>query len=320
MKRTHTSRAFLSAVCALLLFGSAAFAKDGRTTKSDAELRKNDLTADQFRVIKDLPYGNKSPSQKLDILIPSVPYVEASDKSRSGRPLLVYIHGGGWRGGDKEHAPAKAFLNEGFAVASLNYRLSGQAKWPAQFDDCCSALTYLRQHAHVYGINPKRICLWGGSAGGHLVLMLALKSGNPAPADEKNAASLSSPGEIAAVCDWYGPTDLSRFKPREDTTPQGAEMVQQLFGLEGDALTAACLAASPITYVGKSKKMPPLLIMHGTKDDIVSIRQARTFVKKMKDCGQKNLTYVEIDGGHGGPGFERATVMDVVDFFKGKLK
>jgi len=232
----------------------------------------------------------------------------------TGWPIVVWIHGGGWRGGDKKSGPFRALLESGFAVASINYRLSGEAKWPAQLDDCRSALAFLRAHAAEYDVDAKRMGLWGGSAGGHLVLMLALKGDKP-------EGKLKSEGsELAAVCDWFGPTDLARFVKNGETTKQGAEMIQQLFGLEGEALLAACTAASPVTYIGQAKHVPPILIMHGKSDKLVSIKQSEVLVAKMKAAGITNVKLVELNGGHGYPGFGGGTVLDVIKFFQEKLK
>jgi acetyl esterase/lipase len=286
---------------------------------------------ENVRAIKDLSYAEKggSESQKLDLYIPSVTTLESGDRIDSrtskrnfaakrknlgtGWPLVVWIHGGGWRGGDKKGGPFRALLESGFAVASINYRLSGEAKWPAQLDDCRSALAYLRSHSAQYDVDAKRMGLWGGSAGGHLALMLALKGDRPE--GEHRAVG----GDLAAVCDWFGPTDLARFVISGETTKQGAEMIQQLIGLEGESLMSACTAASPVTYIGHAKNVPPILIMHGKADKLVSIKQSERLVDKMKAAGIANVELVELNGGHGYPGFGAGTILDVIKFFQEKL-
>lgn len=278
---------------------------------------------ENVRTIKDIAYTENpvSDAQKLDLYIPSILTIEAdrepiSSKSNfsakrrnlsGGWPLVVWIHGGGWKGGDKKGGPFRALLESGFAVASINYRLSGESKWPAQFDDCQTALSYLRKHAGEYGIDPKRIGLWGGSAGGHLVLMLGLRQDGT---DDK----------VACVCDWFGPTDLSRFMLMGETTKQGEDLVHDLFGLQGDALMSACASASPVNYINTAKNVPPILIMHGKDDKLVSIRQSRSFVERMKKAGYKDVKLDEVNGGHGYPGFGPGTVGDVVKFFKTRLE
>ncbi|MCC7532173.1 MAG: alpha/beta hydrolase [Candidatus Melainabacteria bacterium] len=293
---------------------------------------------ENVRAIKDLSYAEKggSESQKLDLYIPSVTTMEGDGRIDSkttkpnfaakrknlstGWPLVVWIHGGGWRGGDKKGGPFRALLESGFAVASINYRLSGEEKWPAQLDDCRSALAYLRSHSAEYDIDSKRIGLWGGSAGGHLALMLALKGDKP-DSDRKQKSEHQSVGsDLAAVCDWFGPTDLARFVINGETTRQGAEMIQQLFGLEGEALISACTAASPVTYISHAKHVPPILIMHGKADKLVSIKQSQRLLDKMKAAGITSVRLVELNGGHGYPGFGAGTILDVIKFFQEKLR
>ena len=352
MKRSSFSRVLLVAASTLLLSNFAVLAKDAPAGLTDAEKKQakveaktkqqlKDLVkhqrtksgwlgdgtvAENVRVIKDIAYvgTSVSPSQKLDLYIPSVLTIEDDERGESkktksnfsakrknlssGWPLVVWIHGGGWRGGDKKGGPYRPLLDAGFAVASINYRLSGEAKWPAQLDDCRSALSYLRAHAQEYDVDAKRMCIWGGSAGGHLVLMLALKNENPPPYD------------IAAVCDWFGPTDLARFTMPDETTKEGQELVPQLFGLEGDALKSACAAASPITYIGKSRHVAPILIMHGKSDNLVSIKQSQRFVDQMRVAGYKDVKLDEVNGGHGYPGFGPDVIRNVIAFFKDKLE
>lgn len=359
MKRIAQSCALFFAVCVVLLTDSNAFARDvsvsAKQQKKDAsvdrqlkQLVNKRRTRDGWlgdgsfpenvRFIKDLSYIEKggSESQKLDLYIPSLRTLQGEDKdnsrtpksnsavkrknSRAGLPLIVWVHGGGWRGGDKKGGPFRALLDSGFAVASINYRLSGEAKWPAQLDDCRSALAYLRAHAGEYNIDVKRIGLWGSSAGGHLVLMLALKGDKADAVNEHHGSAVGGDTHLAAVCDWFGPTDLARFSIEGETTKHGAELVHDLFGLEGDALMSACAAASPVTYVGHAKHVPPMLIMHGKSDKLVAIKQSEVLVDKMKRAGITNVKLVELNGGHGYPGFGSGTILDVIKFFQEKLQ
>lgn len=325
MKRTFPSRALLFVACALLLPNTVVCAQTSQVITVDAKKAKEEAAVSQqlkdlvkkrrtrkgwlgdgtvpanVRFIKDVTYVDKSvsASQKLDLYIPATP-------SKSGWPLVVWIHGGGWKGGDKKGGPFYPLLENGFAVASLNYRLSDESKWPAQFDDCQSALAFLRKHASEYNIDTKRMGLWGGSAGGHLVLMLALRDKNPSD-------------KLLAVCDWFGPTDLTRFLLKGETTKMGEDLIRDLFGLQGEALIAACPSASPVTYISAAKNVPPILIMHGRSDKLVSIRQSQYFVEKMKEAGFNYVRLDEINGAHGYPGFGESTVNNVVKFFRQRM-
>lgn len=325
MKRTFPSRALLFVACALLLPNTVVCAQTSQVITVDAKKAKEEAAVSQqlkdlvkkrrtrkgwlgdgtvpanVRFIKDVTYVDKSvsASQKLDLYIPAAP-------SKSSWPLVVWIHGGGWKGGDKKGGPFYPLLENGFAVASLNYRLSDESKWPAPFDDCQSALAFLRKHAAEYNIDTRRMGLWGGSAGGHLVLMLALRDKNPSD-------------KLLAVCDWFGPTDLTRFLLKGETTKMGEDLIRDLFGLQGEALIAACPSASPVTYISAAKNVPPILIMHGRSDKLVSIRQSQYFVEKMKEAGFNDLRLDEINGAHGYPGFGENTVNNVVKFFRQRM-
>lgn len=328
MKRTCPSRALLFAACALLLSNTLVSAQTAQVITVDAKRAKEEAVVNQqlkdlvkkrrtrkgwlgdgtvpanVRVIKDVTYVDKSvsASQKLDLYIPTT----TTTTTKTSWPLVVWIHGGGWKGGDKKGGPFYPLLENGFAVASLNYRLSDETKWPAQFDDCQSALAFLRKHAAEYNIDTKRLGLWGGSAGGHLVLMLALRDKSPSD-------------KLLAVCDWFGPTDLTRFLLKGETTKMGEDLTRDLFGLQGEALIAACPSASPVTYISDAKYVPPILIMHGRSDKLVSIRQSQHFMEKMKEAGFNDVRLDEINGAHGYPGFGESTVNNVVKFFKQRM-
>lgn len=256
------------------------------------------------KLIKDIPYvHNGSKSQSLDLYLPQQ-NDEAS--ARGPVPLIIWIHGGGWRGGDKKGGPMRALLNAGFAVASINYRLSTEAKWPAQLDDCQSAVNFLEAHSSEYGTDAKKVALWGASAGGHLVLMLALKSGTA--------------HGIKAVCDWFGPTDLVSYIQSKRTTPNGMEMIRQLLQTDDAGLLSAAKDASPMTFIKKETSLPALLIVHGKQDPLVPVEQSEKLAKQLVDLGFANVTLSVIKGGHGYPGFGSDTIENSIGFFKSTLK
>ena len=264
---------------------------------------------DGVRLLANLVYvkDSTSPGHKLDIYLPK-PLVTASTNSanKTKPQLVVWIHGGGWRGGDKKGGPIKALLDAGFAVASINYRLSGEAKWPAQLDDCREALSWLDAHAPEYGIDKNKIALWGASAGGHLVLMLALKDGTA--------------HGVTAACDWFGPTDLVGYLQSKKTSPNGIEMIKQLLDANTDEqLITAAKDASPIYFIEAAKKTPALLVVHGKQDPLVPVDQSETLVQKMKSTGNENVTLKVVDGGHGFPGFNDETISTVIKFFNQNL-
>jgi acetyl esterase/lipase len=135
--------------------------------------------------------------QRLDVFYPA--------KSEKPVPLVVWIHGGAWAGGTKERCPALPLLDGGFAVASVTYRFSQHAKFPAQIEDCKAAIRWLRAHAKELNFDPDRIGAWGSSAGGHLVALLGTTG------DEKDwdkGENLDQSSKVQAVVDWFGPSNL----------------------------------------------------------------------------------------------------------------
>jgi len=123
---------------------------------------------------KNIPY-TKPPheTQEMDIFNPmTVTLPGQKDEPAPPRPLLIWIHGGGWIGGSKDHCPAVSMCRDGFVVASINYRLSSEATFPAQIEDCKAAVRWLRAHAKAYNIDVNRVGVWGASAGGHLAALV----------------------------------------------------------------------------------------------------------------------------------------------------
>lgn len=213
--------------------------------------------------------------QVVDIYVPATP---------GPHPLVMYIHGGGWVGGHTRHSGAladfpavlAALAAEGFTVASLEYRLSAEAKFPAQAQDAKAALRFLGTHAAEYAIDPERVGLWGGSAGGHLAALTAL-SCHDADLDP-NAATDVCP--TAAVV-WYGVFDFGALVA---SRPGAADTAaERLLGCDGRCTAAQLASASPATYIGPGD--PPFLLIHGTDDKVVPVLQSRTAEEKLKAAG-----------------------------------
>jgi len=221
--------------------------------------------------------------QQLPGYIPQVVdvYVPAT---KGPHPLVLYIHGGGWVGGHTRHSGALAnfpavlaqLAAEGFTVASLEYRLSGEAKFPAQLQDAKAALRFLGDHAAQYKIDAKRVGIWGGSAGGHLTALTALTCGNTAldPKADKDICA-------TAAVTWYGVFD---FDALVASRPGGADdAAVRLMGCK-DACTPEQLAiASPVTYI--DAKDPPFLLIHGDDDKVVPVGQSHLAEARMRAAG-----------------------------------
>lgn len=207
--------------------------------------------------------------QKLDI---------AFFKHGSPRPLLVWIHGGAFMGGDKaENLPIwDDLMKHGFAVATLNYRLSGDAKWPAQITDCKAAIRFLKASAKEYNIEPQRIGVWGSSAGGHLAALVGASGG------EKKldvGEHLDQSSAVSCAVDMFGPIDFEKMPLRDSPTSPEAKMWGRS---TADALEMA-REACPLTYL--SKDMPPFLILHGDADKVISIEQSQLFQAALQKAG-----------------------------------
>jgi acetyl esterase/lipase len=267
--------------------------------------------------IKDLVYADPDHHpQKLDI------YMPASLAKADQRPLVVWIHGGGWQAGNKDHCPALALVREGFVVASIDYRLTDTAIYPAQIHDCKAAIRWLRAHAEAYHIDVNHVGAWGASAGGHLVALLGT-SGDVKEL-EGDEGNLDQSSRVQAVCDWFGPTDLLKFSKEAEQAkfpnPQAAEephsMVGKLFGGAIKDKAELAKSANPITFITKDD--PPFLIMHGDKDLLVPLAQSQDLLDALKSAGVEATLDVIKDGGHGslGPGAGKK----VHDFFVAKLK
>jgi acetyl esterase/lipase len=263
------------------------------------------------RDVQYVPDGG--PRRTLDVYFP-----EKSDKPL---PLVVWIHGGAWRGGSKDRTPALPLLAEGFAVASVTYRFSQDAPFPAQIEDCKAAIRWLRAHAKELHIDPARIGVWGSSAGGHLVAMLGT-AGDMKEWDK--GENLSESSRVQAVCDWFGPAELltmgaqsgpdSRIPHDAPDSPEA-----KLVGGPLQDNKDKALAASPLTYV--SADDPPFLIMHGDRDALVPLQQSVDLQAALKKAGVDSTLRTLEGSGHGDGGFRDPASFDAVkDFFIRTLK
>lgn len=208
-------------------------------------------------------------------------------------PLVVYIHGGGWMMGHPNAAhPVIANMEidrtlaaAGYAVAKISYRLSSEAIFPAQIHDCKAAIRYLRRHAATLGIDATRIAALGGSAGGHLALLLGLDL----PAElEGDVGTTGESSGVSAVVNWYGVGDLTTIEAQStlaEALDHGAPMspVARLLGGALAERRDKARTASPITYV--NERAAPCLIQHGTADRVVPVEQARQIASAFARAG-----------------------------------
>jgi acetyl esterase/lipase len=274
---------WLAAVLALL--GAAALARAQGPVPRDFVPRGVTLLRDLAYV----PDGHER--QKLDLFLPE-------RKAEGPLPVIVWIHGGAWREGDKWPCLADRFPTRGYAVASINYRLSGDAPFPAAIEDCKAAVRWLRGHARDYNLDPERIGVWGASAGGHLAALLGT-SGDVKELEGKGG-NLDQSSRVQAVVDWYGPTDFLQMGGWHD---RAASPESRFIGGALQEHKEAVARANPLTYLGKDA--PPFLIMHGDADETVPLGQSELLAEALKKAGAK-VVFKKIRGaGHADPAFWR---------------
>jgi len=234
----------------------------------------------------------------LDLYVPAGP--------RTPHPLIVYIHGGGWAFGQPRQSGAFAnwpdvlalIASRGFVVASVQYRFSGEAPFPAAIQDVKAAVRWLRAHSGEYAIDPRRVGVWGGSAGGHLAALDAVSCGVAALSPQASGAA--RPGvlhaEIApagaegdcvqAFVTWYGVFDFSKTIPGEQRAPKSDSTVGRFLGCPHTTCTAQQQAvASPATYVKAGE--PPALLIVGSADTVVGPQQSRDFYHLLRSKGDR---------------------------------
>jgi acetyl esterase/lipase len=242
------------------------------------------------KVIPDLEYvpgGGKW--QSLDLYLP---------KGGAGKiPLVVFVHGGGWNSGtDKDWHPSfHDLLANGFAVATINYRLVPSALWPAQIFDTKAAVRWLRAHAADYNLDPDRFGVWGHSAGGHLAAMMGTTNGNASLEGDEGVKGVSS--DVQAACDWSGPSDLVTAYDQMPPNSPLYKVDLALVGGPSPNVKDALKNASPITYV--NSKSVPFLIEQGANDNIVPLTQSTELNNALQKAGVESTQVVVPGADHG---------------------
>jgi acetyl esterase/lipase len=235
-------------------------------------------------------------------------------------PVLVWIHGGGWQRGSRKEGFRNLlfFARQGFLCASIDYRLSRDALFPAQIEDCKCAIRFLRAHARKLNLDPDRIGVWGASSGGHLAALLGTSGSRPELEGKGGWAAFSS--QVQAVCDWFGPTDLLKmvdFPSQIDHNgPDSPEA--RLLGGPIQTRKAAAERANPIAYI--TEQAPPFLIMHADNDPLVPFNQSQLLLNALRKAKIEASLIAVHGGGHGGPLFNSPKTLEQVrTFFEKKL-
>jgi acetyl esterase/lipase len=249
------------------------------------------------------------PRQKLDLYLPP---------ASGPLPLVVFIHGGAFRVGDKADRPPIELVAAGYAVAAINYRLSQHALFPAQIEDCKAAVRWLRDRADTYGIDQDRFAAYGPSAGGHLAAMLGT-TGHVRTFDVGEHLDVSS--RVQAVVDLFGPTDFLQMDAHrlpDGMVHDAADSPEsQLIGGPIQEHPDRVARANPVTYVAADA--PPFLIVHGDRDPLVPHHQSELLAAALTKAGDSVIFYTVKGGGHGR--FDDPKVPELVmDFLRKNLR
>ncbi len=244
---------------------------------------------------RDLVYARLGDeSLKLDLYQPTT--------AHSPAPTIIWIHGGAWRAGSKSDVPVLHWLDHGFAIASVEYRLTPEAKFPAQVHDIKAAIRYLRSRAKELKLDPDRFVIAGSSAGGHLAALVGVSSGVEA-LEGTIGNHLSEESDVQAIVSFYGASNLQSILSQ--STDHGLSVrvpaLQLLLGGQPDALPELAKLASPVVHVDASD--PPLWLIHGDADPQMPMQQS----DELKEAYEKYKLPVTLDvvagGKHGGPEF-----------------
>ena len=241
-------------------------------------------------LIRDVEYGKGGDvSLKLDIYMPQTPLT-------TPMPAVVFFHGGGWQSGDKYPSQITSLVRRGFFGVSINYRLSGVAPFPAAIEDCKCAVRWLRANAGKYNVDPDRIGVWGGSAGGHLSLLAG--TADKSAGLEGNGGWADYSSRVQAVCSFYGPSDFVswyRDNARFGRTLSSAET--KFLGGTMEQKPEVYRQASPVTWVSAGD--PPLLMVHGDRDPVVPFQQSQIMYDAYQALGLDAALIKVVGAGHG---------------------
>jgi acetyl esterase/lipase len=262
-------------------------AQTRRAQSHEVIVTTQSVSWDNVVLMQGLEYGSvDGRSLKLNLIRP---------RTRKGTklPVVVWIHGGWWRTGSPLTRPELLIplVEDDYFVSAIEYRLSPEALFPAQIEDCKCAIRYLRANAARYGIDAERIGVWGASAGGHLVALLGTSGGATDLEGTGGWPGVSS--RVQAVVDWYGPTDVLQVDPAfESANSASSELVGGPIHEHADVAARI----NPITYI--SPDCPPFLIGHGSEDTAVPVEQSILLYDALQRAGIESELDIVPGKGH----------------------
>ncbi|MFM7842742.1 MAG: alpha/beta hydrolase fold domain-containing protein [Planctomycetota bacterium] len=300
-----------------LVWGLNTVAAQPATAKQSSPGNKQssaDKSPTGTKMVRDIPYiTDGDDAQKLDLYLP-----EQSDAK--ARPLIVHIHGGGWMGGNRYPCPVAHLVGRGYVVASVGYRFSQKAIFPAQIQDCLAAIRWLRANHEKYGIDRERVGVVGGSAGGHLSALVGTTGGRkifPAIGGHEEQTD-----RVQVVCDYFGPKNFGSVMKQAAEDPNvknifkfnsPSDPYSRLIGVSLEGNSAQTNAVSPIYYV--TADCPPTLMLHGTHDALVPYAQSEEFAAALKSKGVPVWLQKLPGSGHGGAAFSKPQVTTLIHNF-----
>ncbi|MBN1674029.1 MAG: alpha/beta hydrolase [Kiritimatiellae bacterium] len=285
----------ISSVLACSVFASLAMVRTAAGAEADV-VTHPDI---EYARVGDL-------SLRLDLHIP---------KGVANPPLIVWIHGGGWRKGKRNVARVRGMLEHGYALAGIQYRLSQEALFPAQIHDCKAAIRWLRAHAAAYGYDAGRLGVGGGSAGGHLAALLGTSAG-VGELEGKVGGHFEQSSRVQAVCDMWGPTDFLQMGGGHN---RAKSPESQLIGGPIQEHKEKVAVANPISYVDEND--PPFLLLHGDRDRAVPLSQSQLLHAALCKAGVASELKVLQGAEHGARGYPAEKMKEwVLAFFGRHLK
>ena len=263
-----------------------------------------------MRVIKDVEYASIGDrSLGLDLYVP---------KNNSVDGIIVWIHGGAWRSGSKDKVPVLGFVEKGWAIASVDYRLSGEARFPAQIHDIKAAIRFLRAKSDAYGLRTDNVIIIGSSAGGHLAALAGVTNGDKYLEGSVGGFRNES-SEIQGIISLYGASNLTTIL--NQSTPHGLSVrvpaLDLFIGGQPDVLVEETRLASPVFHVDAND--PPLLMIHGDQDPQMPINQSHELEGKYESVGASVIFEALHGAKHGGSMFYDTERMDRMNRFLTKI-
>ena len=265
-------------------------------------------------VYAQVPTSTGTKDLKIDLYLPN--------GATGPVPCVIWIHGGAWRTGSRVNPSARFLVDYGYAVASIDYRLSQEAVWPAQLHDCKGAVRWLRQNAAQYQLDPDRFGVWGASAGGHLAAMLGTTGdldhfqigGLEIDIEGNSGGNLGQSSRVQAVVNWYAPTNflaMSSFPSTVDhDAPNSPE--SELIGFPIRQAPVRVALADPVSYL--SGDDAPMMLRHGTSDPLVPFQQSEWLFERATESFGLGWDLATVHGGnHGGPGFVGDRTLEFFD-------